>query len=89
VKIGCALPFAGSQMLMGQAILVGLKMAVTDFAAKTLPGVDVNLTCLDSKCREVSAFNAMNRLADEQAGGCGLLFPSFKCVISKDLGGRQ
>lgn len=52
-------------------MLVGLKMAVTDFAPKALPGVNVNLTCVDSRCKDIPAFNAMNRLADEQAGRKG------------------
>jgi hypothetical protein len=59
-------------MLLGQAILVALKMAVTDLAPRLLPGVDVNLTCIDSRCRDIPAYNAMLRLADEQAGGVGV-----------------
>lgn len=68
VKVGCCVPFEGSQKSAGEAVFSAMKMAVTDMAATELPGVNVNLTCLNSKCKPVPAYMAVNQFADEGAG---------------------
>lgn len=68
ILIGCALPFEGSdQDSVGKAVHVALKMALQDLVPKMKPPVNVNLTCLNSRCLDIPAYNAMSVLAKEGA----------------------
>lgn len=68
IKIGCAVPFTGEKQLTTAAIVAGLRMAIVDKAPSLLPGTNVNLTCLDSKCLDIPAYMALTRFADEKTG---------------------
>jgi hypothetical protein len=65
--IGCSVPFEGSQQLVGQAVFSALKMAVTQLVPKELPGVNVNVTCINSKCEDIPAYMAVSKFAAEGA----------------------
>jgi hypothetical protein len=65
--IGCSVPFEGQQQLVGQAVLSALKMAVTDIVPVELPGFNVNITCINSKCEDIPAYMAVSKFAAEGA----------------------
>jgi hypothetical protein len=65
--IGCSVPFEGSQQLVGQAVFSALKMAVTQLVPKELPGFNVNVTCINSKCEDIPAYMAVSKFAAEGA----------------------
>jgi hypothetical protein len=65
--IGCSVPFEGSQQLVGEAVLSAMKMAVKDLVPKELPGVNVNITCINSKCEDIPAYMAVSKFASEGA----------------------
>uniref|UniRef100_A0A383W2N6 Receptor ligand binding region domain-containing protein n=1 Tax=Tetradesmus obliquus TaxID=3088 RepID=A0A383W2N6_TETOB len=67
--IGCSVPFEGSQQLVGAAVLNAMKMAVTELVPKELPGVAVNITCINSKCEDIPAYMAVSKFAAEGAIG--------------------
>eukprot|EP00775_Hariotina_reticulata_P003097 gene3097-3376_t len=51
-------------MDIGVAVYYAIQMALLDFP---IPGTNVNLTCYDSKCGDVPAYNVVTRLAAENA----------------------
>jgi hypothetical protein len=65
--IGCSVPFEGSQQLVGSAVFSALKMAVTDLVPTELSGVNVNVTCINSKCEDIPAYMAVSKFATEGA----------------------
>ncbi|KAF6261902.1 periplasmic binding protein-like I [Scenedesmus sp. NREL 46B-D3] len=65
--IGCALPFEGNQRVVGEAVFQAARMAVMDKAPALLPGVNVNLTCINSKCIDIPTYNAVYDLAERGA----------------------
>lgn len=67
ILIGCALPFEGNQRVIGEAVFEAARMAIMDKAATLLPGVTVNLTCINSKCVDIPTYNAVYDLAEEKA----------------------
>jgi hypothetical protein len=68
VLIGCILPFEGDLQIAGTSIYHALKLAVSDEAPKVLPGFNVNVTCINTKCADIAAHMAMSRFAKEKAG---------------------
>jgi hypothetical protein len=68
VLFGCILPFEGDLRLAGKSVYHALKLAIMEEAPQVLPGVNVNLTCINTKCSDIPSHNAMNQLADEGAG---------------------
>jgi hypothetical protein len=54
--------------VVGEAVFQAARMAIMDKAPTLLPGVNVNLTCLNSKCVDIPTYNAVYDLAGEGAG---------------------
>lgn len=69
IRIGCAVPFEGSQKLAGEAVYSALKMAITELAPKVVPDLNINLTCFNSRCSDIPAYAAVTKFADEGAVG--------------------
>lgn len=68
ILIGCILPFEGDLQIAGTSIYHALKLAVSDEAPKVLPRINVNVTCINTKCADIAAHMAMSRFAKEKAG---------------------
>lgn len=68
IVIGCILPFEGDLRLAGNAVYHALQLAVSEEAPTLLPGINVNLTCVNTKCADIPAHMAMERLVKEGAG---------------------
>jgi hypothetical protein len=69
ILIGCILPFEGDLRIAGNAVYHALKLAISEEAPALLPGINVNLTCINTKCADIPAHMAMTRFAQEKAGG--------------------
>jgi hypothetical protein len=69
ILIGCILPFEGDLRIAGNAVYHALKLAISEEAPTLLPGVNVNLTCVNTKCADIPAHMAMTRFAQDKAGG--------------------
>lgn len=68
ILLGCLLPLSGTdQDISGNAVLQGAKLALQDLLPKLKLDVNVNLTCLNTKCLEIPAFNAAKELAKDGA----------------------
>jgi hypothetical protein len=86
VLIGCALPLEGTDHdVGGRAVLQGVKMAITDLLPELKLGINVNLTCLNSKVCSGGAcwfWGVGERQEGAPAGGRrGYLF----CTCSREL----
>jgi hypothetical protein len=68
IVIGCILPFEGDLRLAGNAVYHALQLAVSEEAPTLLPGVNVNLTCVNTKCADIPAHMAMEKLVKEGEG---------------------
>eukprot|EP00775_Hariotina_reticulata_P002011 gene2011-2333_t len=67
ILIGCLTPEEGDQASVGAAVRAALQLAIIDTAPSTVPGVNINLTCLNSKCLGEPASLAASELADDGA----------------------
>ena len=63
LRIGCLLPFSTDRANGGLASRTGIEMAVRDLAPSRLPGMGVELSCVDTKCMEVLAAKGGAKLA--------------------------
>jgi hypothetical protein len=54
--------------VVGEAVFHAARLAIMDKAPALLPGVTVNLTCINSKCVDIPTYNAVYDLAEEGAG---------------------
>lgn len=64
VTLGCALPLSGDGAANGLAAQAALHMAAARLAP---PGVTVSVRCVDSRCVDVLAHNAVEQLAGDSA----------------------
>ncbi|KAI8468031.1 MAG: periplasmic binding protein-like I [Monoraphidium minutum] len=62
-KIGCMVPLTGEKATTGRSIKTAIEMAIAQAAPQRLPGVEVSLTCEDTKCSDVAALYAARALA--------------------------
>lgn len=63
VLMGCVLPFEGSdQTPVGKAVHAALLMALRDLGPSLKIPVNINLTCLNTRCLDIPAHNAMEQL---------------------------
>lgn len=77
ILVGCALPFEGSQAVVGESAYEAAKMAIQQQAPKYVPGFNVNFTCVNSKCVDIPAYNAVYDLAEDNASG----FPGTPAML--------
>jgi hypothetical protein len=73
ILIGCTLPLSGDHELGGRAIMQAAQMAINDTLPALKLGVNVNLTCLNSRVGRGCA------VALRGAAGCAVLRP-WPCV---------
>jgi ABC-type branched-subunit amino acid transport system substrate-binding protein len=70
IRVGCIAPFTGVKASQGESMFQALRLAFQEQAAKELgANTNVVLTCVDAKCSDISAYNAMDYLARTGAGG--------------------
>ncbi|KIZ05358.1 hypothetical protein MNEG_2606 [Monoraphidium neglectum] len=69
LRIGCIVPLTGSKANTGRAVQAAVEMAIRDVGAKKLPGVNIVLTCEDTKCTDVPALYGSQKLARSKVGG--------------------
>lgn len=72
IRLGCIAPFTGVKAASGETMFQALRLAFQEQAAKELgPNANVVLTCVDAKCSDISAYNAMDYLVKTGAGEDG------------------
>lgn len=69
--MGCEAPFDGDLGQTGLSIFEALKLAIKDKAPKLVPGANVNLTCVNTQCKDIPAHMATKAFAD--AGAIGVI----------------
>jgi ABC-type branched-subunit amino acid transport system substrate-binding protein len=84
IKIGCTLPFSGDNGVKGVAAHNGIKMALTEFAAKN-KGYNFVLTCMDSQCLPEGAKAAATALKSRGVVGVIGDICSAASIAAKDV----
>ena len=66
LRLGCLLPLSGDKSNTGKAVRAAVEMAIRDYTR--LPGVNITLQCIDSKCGNVPALRGSLRLVRSNVG---------------------
>jgi hypothetical protein len=54
--------------VVGEAVFQAAVMAIKEKAPTLLPGININFTCINSKCVDIPTYNAVYDLAEQGAG---------------------
>jgi hypothetical protein len=80
LRLGCIVPLTGNKNNTGRAVKLAIEMAIKDYTARRLPGVDVILKCEDTRCGDTAALWGGQRLA--RGDHVGAFLCVFVCVSS-------